>query len=161
MLTPELLAEIDVWTSKYPLEQRRSAVLPALLIAQESNKGWLSPALIEAVADYLQIPAIAAYEVASFYSMYELAPIGQHKISVCTNLSCQLAGCEQIIAHLEKRCAAKLGETSADGRYTLRAVECMGACTNAPMLEVAKQYHENLTPSKVDDLLKTLEQGQS
>lgn len=161
LLTPDVLAQIEAWTEKYPPEQRRSAVLPALLIAQKANKGWLSSAVIEAVADYLRIPHVAAFEVASFYSMYELEPIGQLKISVCTNISCQLAGCDTIVAHLEQRCGAKMGETSADGRYTLRAVECMGACCSAPMLEVNQQYHENLTPAKVDALLTMLEQDPS
>ena len=131
--------------------------MPALLIAQDDHQGWLSPAIIEAVADYLAIPHIAAFEVASFYSMYELAPIGTHKISVCTNIACQLAGSEAIVAHLEQRCATKLGETSEDGRYTLRSVECMGACIRAPMLEVNKCFHENLTPAKVDEILANLE----
>lgn len=161
LLTPAVLAQIEAWTEKYPAEQRRSAVLPALLIAQQANQGWLSSAVIEAVADYLRIPHVAAFEVASFYSMYELEPIGQHKISVCTNISCQLAGCEKIIQHLEQRCGAKMGETSQDGRYTLRAVECMGACCQAPMLEVNQQYHEYLTPAKVDELLTMLEQDPS
>jgi NADH-quinone oxidoreductase subunit E len=158
VLPHEVTTAIDLLTVKYPAQQRRSALLPALLIAQDANLGWLSPEVIEAVADYLQIPHIAAYEVASFYSMYELAPIGRHKISVCTNISCLLAGCDAIVKHLEQRCGAKLGETSADGRYTLRSVECMGACTNAPMLEVHKCYYENLTPAKVDDLLADLDQ---
>lgn len=161
ILSPDIQAQIEAWTEKYPPEQRRSAVLPALLIVQQANKGWLSPALIEAVADYLRIPHVAAFEVASFYSMYELEPIGQLKISVCTNISCQLAGCETIVKHLEQRCGAKMGETSPDGRYTLRAVECMGACCAAPMLEVNQQYHENLTPAKVDALLTMLEQDPS
>jgi NADH-quinone oxidoreductase subunit E len=161
VLTKEVIEKIDAWTCKYPPEQRRSAVLPALMIAQDANKGWLTSALIEAVADYLVIPHIAAYEVTSFYSMYECEPIGQHKISVCTNISCQLAGSAKIVEHLEKRCGIKMGETSRDGRYTLRSVECMGACTAAPMLEVHKQYHENLTNAKVDEILATLEDAHS
>lgn len=157
VLTAASLAQIDHWIAKYPPEQRRSAILPALLIAQKANRGWLSSVLIEATADYLGMPHIAAYEVASFYSMYELEPIGQHKISVCTNISCQLAGCDKIVAQLEQRCGVSLGGTSADGRYTLRSVECMGACTNAPMLEVHERYYENLTPAKVDEILANLD----
>ncbi len=156
VLSSEVIAQIDQWIQKYPPEQRRSAVLPGLLMAQEANGGWLSADVITAVADYLNIPPIAAFEVASFYSMYELAPIGKHKISVCTNIACQLAGCQTIIEHLEQRCATQLGATSADGQYTLRSVECMGACIHAPMLEVNKQYHENLTLEKVDALLSQL-----
>lgn len=157
VLSDDVQAQIEAWAAKYPPEQRRSAVLPALLIAQDHNDGWLSPAVIEAVADFLAMPHVGAYEVASFYSMYELAPIGQHKISVCTNISCQLAGSAAIVQHLETRCQAKLGETSPDGRYTLRKVECMGACIHAPMLEVNKRYYEKLTPASVDALLAELE----
>lgn len=157
VLSESVLAQIDQWLAKYPPEQRRSAVLPALLLVQKANAGWLSDELIEATAAYLGIPAISAYEVARFYSMYELAPIGKHKISVCTNISCRLAGCQSIIDHLQQRCQTQMGQTSADGRYTLRSVECMGACAHAPMLEVNEQYHERLTPAKVDAILAELE----
>lgn len=157
LISASVLDQIDVWIAKFPKEQAQSAILPAMLILQEYNGGWLSNELIKALADYLNIPAIAAYEVATFYSMIELEPIGRHKISICTNVSCMLNGAEKIVAHLEKKCGAALGETSIDGKYTLREVECMGACIRAPMLEYKKKYYENLTIEKVDELLDTLD----
>lgn len=157
LTTKEVMKEIDHWISKFPEAQRQSAVLPAMLALQEANQGWLSDALIQALADYLQMDAIAAYEVATFYSMIELQPVGRHKISVCTNVSCMLNGSDQIVNHLEKKCHTKLGQTSVDGKFTLREVECMGACIGAPMLEYQKRYYEKLTTEKVDELLDTME----
>lgn len=157
LTTPEVMKEIDQWISKFPETQRQSAILPAMLALQEANQGWLSDALIQALADYLQMDSIAAYEVATFYSMVELQPVGRHKISVCTNISCMLNGSDQIVAHLEKKCQTKLGQTSVDGKFTLREVECMGACIGAPMLEYQKRYYEKLTTEKVDELLDTME----
>jgi len=153
LIPAETLQAIDAWVAKYPPTQKQSAVLPALMLVQEYHQGWLTNELIEAVAVYLGMSSIAAYEVATFYTMYELEPVGKHKISVCTNISCMLNGAEKIVTHLERRCATKLGETSADGQFTLREVECMGACIGAPMLEYKKKYYENLTIEKVDALL--------
>lgn len=153
LIPQETLTEIDHWITKYPANQKQSAVLSALLLVQEANHGWLTNTLIEAVADYLNMPHIAAYEVATFYTMLELEPIGKYKISVCTNVSCMLNGAEKIVTHLEKRCGIKLGETSADGKFTLREVECLGACVDAPVLEYNKKFYENLTFEKVDVLL--------
>lgn len=157
ILSPEVCAEIDHWLTKFPAEQRRSALLPALLFTQEKHQGWLSNQLIEAVADYLEIPHIAAYEVATFYSMYNLQPVGRHKINVCTNISCQLSGCEEIVSHLKKRLKINFNETTPDGKFTLKEVECLGACANAPMFNIGRQYYEDLTPQKVDDILDGLE----
>lgn len=150
-------AEIERWIAKYPPGQKQSAVMAALRIAQEQNGGWLSRELIDAVAAYLEMAPIAAYEVASFYSMYEHSPVGQHKISVCTNISCMLRGSDEVVAHLEKRLGIRLGETSPDGRFTLKEVECLGACVNAPMFQIAREYHENLTPEKIDAILDSLD----
>ncbi|MFU8838581.1 MAG: NADH-quinone oxidoreductase subunit NuoE [Thiohalomonadaceae bacterium] len=157
LLSDASRAEIDVWIAKYPAEQKQSAVMAALRIAQDQNGGWLTQDLIDAVAAYLEMSPIAAYEVASFYSMYELSPVGQHKICVCTNISCMLRGSDEVVAHLQNRLGIKLGETSADGRFTLKEVECLGACVNAPMFQIASQYHENLTPEKIDAILDTLD----
>jgi len=156
LLTPESLAEIDTWIAKYPADQRQSAVMAALRIAQE-QQGWLSRELMDAVADYLQMAPIAVYEVATFYSMYQLSPVGRHQINVCTNISCMLCGSDEVVAHLQQRLGIKLGETTADGRITLREVECLGACVNAPVLDLHKQYHERLTPEKIDRILDTLD----
>lgn len=157
LLTEKIRNEIDKWTAKYPPEQRQSAILPALLLVQDHNNGWLSRELIEAVADYLHMPAVAAYEVATFYSMYELGPVGRYKICVCTNVSCLLAGCENIVKHLEKKLGVGFNETTADGRFTLKEVECLGACANAPVFQLGHRYYENLTPEKVDEILDKLD----
>lgn len=157
LLGAESRAEIDRWVAKYPPERKSSAVMAALRIAQEQNGGWLSEELMDAVAAYLEMPPIAVYEVATFYSMYELEPVGRHKINVCTNISCMLCGSDEVVAHLQERLGIKLGETTADGRFTLKEVECLGACVNAPVLELAKQYHERLTPEKIDAILDGLD----
>lgn len=157
LLSADSRADIDRWIAKYPPEQKQSAVMAALRIAQEQNGGWLTNELIDAVAAYLEMEPIAAYEVASFYSMYELKPVGRHKICVCTNISCMLCGSDKLVSHLESRLGIKLGESSEDGRFTLKEVECLGACVNAPMFQIDKEYHENLTPEKVDAILDALE----
>jgi NADH-quinone oxidoreductase subunit E len=157
LLSEQVRCEIDQWTVKYPPEQRQSAVLPSLLIAQAHNNGWLSRELMDAVADYLGMPAVSVYEVSTFYTMYELAPVGRYKIEVCTNISCLLAGCEKIVKHLKNRLGIGFGETTADGQFTLKEAECLGACANAPMFQLGQDYHEDLTPEKVDAILAKLE----
>lgn len=157
LLNDATCAEIDHWVAKYPADQKQSACMAALRLAQEQNGGWLTNDLIEAVAAYLEMPAIAAYEVATFYSMYEMKPVGRHKICVCTNISCMLCGSEEVVAHLQGRLGIKLGETTTDGKFTLKEVECLGACANAPMLQIGKDYYENLTPAKLDEILDGLE----
>lgn len=149
--------EIDKWIKKYPEDKKRSAVMSALRILQDQNKGFLTVELMDAVAEYLDMPAIAVYEVATFYSMYEMEPVGRHKICVCTNISCMLCGSENIVEHLTKKLGIKLGETTKDGRITLKEVECLGACVEAPMLQLGETYHGNLTPEKVDQLLDELD----
>ncbi|MFO7602397.1 MAG: NADH-quinone oxidoreductase subunit NuoE [Gammaproteobacteria bacterium] len=157
LLNKESRADIDRWVAKYPVERKSSAVMAALRIAQDQNGGYLTNDLIEAVADYLDMEAIAAYEVATFYSMYERDPVGRHKICVCTNISCMLCGSDEVVAHLQNRLGIKLGETSEDGRFTLKEVECLGACVDAPMLEVARTYYGKLTPDKIDAILNELD----
>ncbi|MBI5330688.1 MAG: NADH-quinone oxidoreductase subunit NuoE [Betaproteobacteria bacterium] len=156
MLTAESLALIDQECAKYPAEQRQSAVMAALRIAQ-TEKGWLAKDTIAYVADYLGMPAIAAYEVATFYNMYELAPVGRHKVTLCTNLPCQLQGADRIGAHLQNKLGIGFGETTPDGRYTLKEGECMGACGHGPLcLHNNHQMHAHLTPESVDKLLDEL-----
>jgi len=147
------IQEINHWIAKYPAEQSQSAVMSALMVVQE-EQGYLTPDMMGAVAEYLGMPAIAVYEVASFYSMYEHKPVARHLVNVCTNISCKLRNSDAVVSHLENKLAIKLGETTADGRFTLRAVECLGACVNAPMMQVNKEYHENLTAEKIDQLLE-------
>jgi len=153
MLSAESLAQIDRELTKYPPEQKQSAVMAALRIAQ-TELGWLSRDSIEFVAHYLAMPAIAAYEVATFYNMYDLAPVGRNKVTLCTNLPCQLQGAGKIAEHLQSKLGIGFGETTADGRYTLKEGECMGACGHGPLcLHNNHKMHDHLTPESVDKLL--------
>lgn len=152
MLSPATLAKIRSETGKYPPGKQQSALMAALRLAQDEH-GWLSPELLEHVAELLDVPPIRAAEVASFYSMYELAPVGRHRIFLCTNIACMLRGCDKIADHLKQTLGINFGETTADGRFTLKEVECLCACAGAPMLQVDHDYHENLTPERVDTLL--------
>jgi NADH-quinone oxidoreductase subunit E len=157
LLTDASLKEIDVWIAKYPADKKQSAVMSALRIAQDQNRGFLTEDLMDAVAEYLDMRPIAVYEVATFYSMYELEPVGKHKICVCTNISCMLCGSDKIVDRLTSKLGIKLGETTTDGRFTLKEVECLGACVNAPMLQIGDTYYENLTEEKVDQVLDGLD----
>jgi NADH-quinone oxidoreductase subunit E len=157
LISPESRTEIDKWIAKYPADNKRSAVMAALRTVQDQNGGWLSGDLIDAVADYLEMPSIAVYEVASFYSMYELEPVGRHKICLCTNVSCMLCGSDSILEYLQKKLGIGFGETTADGRFTLKEVECLGACGGAPMMQIHNKYYENLTPERIDEILAVLE----
>jgi NADH-quinone oxidoreductase subunit E len=151
-------AEIDHWVAKYPPERKQSAVIAALTAVQEQNGGWLTTDLMDAVADYLDMPRVSVYEVGTFYSMFDLQPVGRHKISVCTNISCMLCGSGEIVEHVEQRLGIRLGETTPDGRITLKVEEeCLAACGGAPMMVVDGHYHENLTPEKIDRILESLE----
>ena len=156
LISKESREDIDRWIAKYPPEQRQSAVMAALRIVQDQNGGYLTTELMDAVAEYLDMPRIAVYEVATFYSMYELKPVGRHKICVCTNISCMLRGSDTIVNHLEKRLGIKMGETTADDRVTLKEVECLGACVGAPMMQIGDSYYENLTPEMIDKILVDL-----
>src|SRR3970282_2147657 len=157
LLSLSTRTEIDRWIAKYPPDQKQAAVMAALRLAQDQNGGWLSVDLIEAVAEYLEMPPIAVHEVATFYTMYDLKPVGRHKCFFCTNISCQLNGSARIMDHLQKKLGVKPGETTSGGKFTLKEVECLGACGGAPMMMVDKTYYENLTPEKVDQILDQLE----
>jgi len=157
LFTPEVRKEIDQWVAKYPDDWKQSAVMAALRIVQDANEGWLTTEKMNEVAAYLDMPPIAVYEVASFYSMYELKPVGKHKICVCTNVSCMINNADKIVDYLEQKLGIKLGETTEDGRISLKEVECLGACGGAPMLQIDKQYYENLTPEIIDSVLEGLE----
>lgn len=149
--------KIDLWLRKFPKEKRQSAVLYALKVVQEENpKRYLTTDAMDTVAAYLGMPKIAVYEVASFYTLFDLSPVGKHKISVCTNISCMLNNCEAIMKHLKNRLGIDINETTADGRFTLKEVECLCACGGAPVMQVGNDYHENLTPDKVDRILEEL-----
>lgn len=152
-ITPKGLREIDHWIAKYPADQKQSAVMSALRIVQE-EQGHLTRETMDAVASYLGMPPIAVYEVATFYSMYALNPVGRHSVNVCTNISCQLRGSTQLVERLENHLGIKMGETTGDARFTLRSVECLGACVNAPMMQVDRNYHENLADVNLEQLLE-------
>lgn len=159
MLSQESLKQIDREVAKYPSDQKQSAVMSALRIAQV-EKGWLSRDTIEFVADYLQMPAIAVYEVATFYSMYNLSPVGAHKITVCTNLPCALSGGMHAAEYVKERLGIDFNETTADGKFTLKEGECMGACGDAPVLLLNNhQMCSWMTREKIDQLLARLSNG--
>ena len=157
VLSQHVREEIDLWVAKFPPGRQRSAVIAGLRAAQHENNGYLTTDLMDAVAQYLNLPPIQVYEVASFYSMFETKPCGRHHVSVCTNISCMLRGADDIVAHVEKKLGIKTGESTPDGRIFLkREEECLAACVNAPMMMVDHVYHEHLTPAKVDEILDGL-----
>jgi len=152
-LSNELKQHIEHWCDKFPPEQRRSAVVAALLQAQEDNGGFLTGEIMNAIASYLNIQPIEVFEVATFFDMFEFEPVG-NKISICTNVSCMLRGADELLAHVEQRLGIKAGETTPDGKFTLRRVECLAACHIAPVCQVNnKQQHDNLTIDKIDALI--------
>lgn len=152
----EALAECRRIIARYPEGRSKSALLPILHIAQTENDGWLSVNAMDAVAQVLGIQHIEVYEVASFYSMYNLRPVGKHVLEVCRTSPCMIRGSDDIIAYIEKKLNIHVGETTKDGMFTLKGVECLGSCGTAPMLQCGAKYHENLTPEKVDALLNEL-----
>ena len=157
VLSEHVRAEIDGWVARFPEGRQRSAVLGALMAAQHENHGYLTREQMDAVAEYLDMPPIQVYEVATFYSMFETEPVGRHCVSVCTNISCMLRGSDEIVAYLEDRLGIKLGESTPDGKIYLKLEEeCLAACCGAPMMMVDHAYHENLTPEKVCRVLEEL-----
>ena len=157
LLSDHVREEIDAWMSRYPIDQQQSAVLGALRALQH-EEGYLPIKKMDAIAEYLDMPPIAVYEVASFYSMFETEPVGKHTIAVCTNLSCMLRGSDEIVEHLKNKLGIELGETTADGKFYLKQEEeCLAACCGAPMMQVNHVYKENLTIEKVDKILDELE----
>ena len=158
ILSNHVRQEIDHWVAKFPEGRQRSAVIGALQAAQHENQGYLTKDLMDAVAEYLSLPPIQVYEIATFYSMFETKPVGRHCISVCTNISCMLCGSDQIVTYLEKKLGTKLGDSTKDGKFYLkREEECLAACCGAPMMMVDHIYHENLTPRKIDEILDELD----
>ena len=156
-LSAHVREEIDRWVAKFPPDRKRSAVISALHAVQHENNGYLTADLMDAVAEYLGLPPIHVYEVATFYSMFETKPVGRHHVSVCTNISCMLRGSQEVVEHVEKKLGIKTGESTPDGRiYLKREEECLAACTGAPMMMVDHVFHEYLTPEKVDKVLDEL-----
>jgi len=150
------LALVNKIIKRYPEGRQKSALLPILHVAQAEFDGWLSPAVMDLVASVLKIKPIEVYEVASFYSMYNLEPVGKCLIEVCQTGPCWLRGSDDIVEHLQNKLNIKVGETTADGMFTLKTVECLGSCGTAPMLQCGAKFHENLTTEKVDALVEDL-----
>ncbi len=158
VLSAHVRKEIDRWTTRFPEGKHRSAVLSALHAAQHENNGYLSVEVLNAVADYMNLPTIQVYEVATFYSMFQTRPVGRHNVAICTNVSCMLRGADDVVEHVEKKLDIKLGESTEDGRiYLKKEEECLAACCGAPMMMVDHKYHENLTRDMVDEILDGLE----
>jgi NADH-quinone oxidoreductase subunit E len=156
-LSDHVREEIDRWVAKFPPDRKRSAAISALHAAQHENNGYLTTALMDAVAAYLGLPPIQVYEIATFYSMFETRPVGRHHVSVCTNISCMLRGSQEVVDHIENKLGIKTGESTPDGRiYLKREEECLAACTGAPMMMVDHVYHEHLTPEAIDRILDEL-----
>jgi NADH-quinone oxidoreductase subunit E len=156
-LSEHTRAVIDAWVAKYPPSRKQSAVLAALTEVQHENGGYLTTALMDQIAAYLDMPPIAVYEAASFYSMFELKPVGRHSVSVCTNISCMLRGAEGLVRHVENRLKIKTGNSTPDGRiYLKQEEECLAACCGAPMMMVDHIYYENLTVETIDAILDAL-----
>jgi NADH-quinone oxidoreductase subunit E len=158
LLSDHVREEIDHWTARFPEGRERSAVIGALHAVQHENDGYLTPELMNAVAEYLDLPSIQVYEVATFYSMFQTKPVGRHNVAICTNISCMLRGADSIVDHVEEKLGIKLGESTEDGRiYLKKEEECLAACCGAPMMMVDHKYHENLTPEQVDEILDGLD----
>jgi NADH-quinone oxidoreductase subunit E len=158
VLSAHVREEVDRWVARFPEGRQRSAVIAALRAAQHDNDGHLTPALMDAVAEYLGLPAVQVYEVATFYSMFETKPCGRHHVSICTNVSCWLRGGEELLRHAERQLGIRVGESTPDGRIFLKCEEeCLAACCGAPMMMVDHVYHENLTAETLAEILQGLD----
>ncbi|MBF0272778.1 MAG: NADH-quinone oxidoreductase subunit NuoE [Magnetococcales bacterium] len=152
----ESLRQIEVIFQRYPADRRQSAVMPILHLAQREFGGWLSRESLDYVAELVGMPPIRVYEVATFYTMYNLKPVGRYHIQACTNISCWLCGSDQVMDALKRKLKLAAGQTSEDKRFTLAEVECLGACVNAPMMQINDDYYENLTADKVVEIIDRL-----
>lgn len=150
----ERLSKVQEIIARYPEGKQKSALLPILHLAQEENNGWLSVEAMDYVAELLQLKSIEVYEVATFYSMYNLKPVGKYVFEVCQTGPCMLNGSDQIISYIKEKLGIAVGETTADGMFTLKTVECLGACGYAPMMQMGKIYKEHLTREKVDQIIE-------
>ena len=158
VLSDHVKEEIEHWKARFPADRQRSAVIGALHAVQHENEGYLTAEQMNAVAEYLDLPTIHVYEVATFYSMFQTKPVGRHNVAICTNVSCMLRGADDIVEHVENKLGVKLGESTEDGRiYLKREEECLAACCGAPMMMVDHKYHENLTKEQVDEILDGLD----
>ena len=156
-LSAHVREEIDQWVAKFPPGRHRSAVIAALHAAQHENHGYLTPAIMTAVAEYLKLPPIQVFEVASFYSMFETKPVGRHSVSVCTNISCMLRGADDVLRAFERACGVERGESNAD--FTIVEEECIAACANAPAIVCGTRYFLDVAPSQVGAILDELKRS--
>jgi NADH-quinone oxidoreductase subunit E len=157
-LSNHVVEEIEHWKSRFPEGRQRSAVISALHAVQHENDGYLTAEQMNAVAEYLELPTMQVYEVATFYSMFQTRPVGRHNVAICTNVSCMLRGSDEIVDYVEKKLGIKVGDSTEDGRiYLKREEECLAACCGAPMMMVNHKYHENLTNDQVDEILDGLD----
>lgn len=157
--TPENMEQAKKIVARYPSGRQQSAVMPLLTLAQKQHENWLPKAAMDYVAELLGMPSVRVYEVASFYTMYNLNPVGKHLIEVCTTTPCWLKGSDEIVRACEQKLGIKMGETTADGRFTLREVECLGACVNAPMCSIHDQFYEDLTENSMAQIIDDLSSG--
>lgn len=158
--TPEMLAKVEEYKTHYPPGKQKSAIIPLMHLAQKEY-GWISVETMDYIAGLLNITPIEVYEVATFYTMFHLHPVGKFVLEVCRTGPCMIRGAENICDYLEKKLGVKEGEVTADGLFSWRTVECLGACGYAPMMQVGDHFHEHLTPAKVDELLAAWKNHQS
>ncbi len=157
--SPQALAEVRTFMQHYPEGRHKSAILRALHLAQEENHGWLSTAAMDHIAEVMSLLPIEVYEVASFYSMYNLAPVGRYVLEFCHTGPCAIEGAERLIAYTQQKLGIRTGETTPDGLFTIKGVECLGACGYAPMMQVGQYYHEHLTEAKMDQFIEDCRSG--
>ena len=153
----EILKKSNDWLKRFPNEKKRSAVIEILKIVQKHNGGYLTEKLIGEVADYLGISKIYAFEVATFYSMFDLQKVGKYKVYFCISISCMLCGSDEILKHVKKKLGINFDETTNDGKFTLKKTECLAACGGAPVMLIGEKYYENLNISNIDSILDSLE----
>ena len=156
-LSTHIKEEIESWKARFPADRQRSAVISALHAVQHENKGFVTAEQMSAIADYLELPSIQVYEVATFYSMFQTREVGRNEVAICTNVACMLRGADELVDHVENKLGLKLGESSEDGKVFLkREEECIAACCGAPAMMVNHKYYENLTVEMVDEILDGL-----
>lgn len=154
--SPEVIAEMNAHVAKYPSDRKRSALIPLLLLVIQRERGWIDNQSVNFLAKFLDLEITDVWETVTFYSMFNLHPVGRHHIQICKTLSCKIMGAGKVTEHCSKKLGIKVGETTADGRFTLSEVECLGSCGTAPMFQINFDYHENLTPEKIDQILDKL-----
>lgn len=157
ILTGEVAKKCELWLERFPKDKKRSAVIEILKIVQNENGGYLTECLISEVANFLNISRISVYEVATFYSMFDLNKVGKYKICLCISISCMLCGSDEILKYLKNKLNIDINETTKDGKFTLKKVECLAACGGAPVMQIGEEYYENLTPEKINSILDSLE----